>query len=237
MTLTVHSPPTQTMLTRSEEDHLKAVHALLQTIGADGKAAKAAGTKDIAERLRTKASSVTDMLKKLAAKGYLKHEPYYGVKLTAKGETLALQLVRRHRLWETFLVERLGFGWDEVHEVAEQMEHVASDKLTDRLDDYLGNPGFDPHGDPIPDRKGKIRTKRTQRLSLCKGGEAVRIAAVSDTTDGLLRLLDSKGLRIGTQLTVLEVHAFDGSMDIKPKNGAAFSLSKDVSHHLQVERG
>lgn len=216
------------MLTRSEEDHIKAVYALLQ----DG---ESAFTKDIAERLRTKASSVTDMLKKLAEKGWLKHEPYYGAKLTAKGQVLALQLVRKHRLWETFLVERLGFGWDEVHEVAEQMEHVVSDKLIDKLDDYLGHPQFDPHGDPIPDRQGRVRQRKTRRLDGCKAGDNVRIAAVSETTDGLLRLLDSKGLRIGTVLTVQEVHAFDGSMDVKPRSGSAFSLSKDVSHHLQVE--
>ena len=216
------------MLTRSEEDHLKAVYSLLQEVDN-------AQTKDIAQRLSTKASSVTDMLKKMAEKGLLKHQPYHGVKLTAKGRGHALQLVRRHRLWETFLVQQLGFGWDEVHEVAEQLEHVASTKLIDRLDDHLGNPGFDPHGDPIPDRQGRIRTRKTERLSECGNGAHVRIAAVSETTDGLLRLLDSKGLRIGSQLTVLEVHAFDGSLDIKPKNGAAFSLSQDVCHHLQVE--
>ena len=216
------------MLTRSEEDHLKAVYSLLQEVDN-------AQTKDIAQRLSTKASSVTDMLKKLAEKGLLKHQPYHGVKLTAKGRGHALQLVRRHRLWETFLVQQLGFGWDEVHEVAEQLEHVASTKLIDRLDDHLGNPGFDPHGDPIPDRQGRIRTRKTERLSECGNGAHVRIAAVSETTDGLLRLLDSKGLRIGSQLTVLEVHAFDGSLDIKPKNGAAFSLSQDVCHQLQVE--
>ncbi len=216
------------MLSRSEEDHLKAVHRLLQ----DG---TTAGTKDIAERLNIKASSVTVMLKKLAAKGLLKHEPYYGVKLTAKGAATALKLVRRHRLWETFLVQRLGFGWDEVHEVAEQLEHVSSDKLTDSLDDYLGNPGFDPHGDPIPDRNGKVRPRKTRRLDTCSVNATVRIAAVSETTDGLLRLLGSKGLRIGSQLTIQEVHAFDGSIDVRPKSGAAFSLSKDVAHHLQVE--
>ncbi len=216
------------MLTRSEEDHLKAVHRLLQ----DG---TTAGTKDIAERLNIKASSVTVMLKKLAVKGLLKHEPYYGVKLTAKGTATALKLVRRHRLWETFLVQRLGFGWDEVHDVAEQLEHVGSDKLTDSLDDYLGNPAYDPHGDPIPDRNGRIRERRTERLSACKPGEAVRLVAVSETTDGLLRLLDARGLRIGSQFTVQEVHGYDGSVDVKPRNGAAFSLSKDVAQHLQVE--
>ena len=215
-------------LTRAEEDHVKAVYALLQE-------GDSAFTKDIAERMGTKASSVTDMLKKLAEKGLLKHEPYYGAKLSAKGQVLALQLVRKHRLWETFLVERLSFGWDEVHEVAEQMEHVVSDKLIDKLDEYLGHPHFDPHGDPIPDKSGKLRQRKTKRLDACGAGETVRIAAVSSTTDGLLRLLDSKGLRIGTTLSVQEVHAFDGSIDVKPKSGAAFSLSKDVSHHLQVE--
>ena len=216
------------MLSRSEEDHIKAVYALLQ----DG---ESAFTKDIAERLRTKASSVTDMLKKLAEKGYLKHEPYYGAKLSAKGQSQALQLVRRHRLWETFLVDRLGFGWDEVHEVAEQLEHIASEKLIDKLDEYLGHPRFDPHGDPIPDKQGKLHARKTRRLDACDPGDQVRIVAVSGTTDGLLRLLDTKGLRIGTQLTVEVIHAFDGSIDIKPQRGSAFSLSKDVSHHLQVE--
>lgn len=216
------------MLTRSEEDHIKAIYALLQ-------GGESAFTKDIAGRLGTKASSVTDMLKKLSGKNLLKHEPYYGVKLTARGQAIALQLVRRHRLWETFLVERLGFGWDEVHDVAEQMEHVANDKLIDKLDGYLGHPHFDPHGDPIPDKHGKFRQRKTKRLDVCKAGDNVRIAAVSETTDGLLRLLDSKGLRIGTALSVQEVHAFDGSLDVKPKSGSAFSLSKDVSHHLQVE--
>lgn len=215
-------------LSRSEEDHLKAIHALLPH-GAK------AGTKDIAERLDIKASSVTVMLKRLAAKGLLKHEPYHGVKLTAKGTAAALKLVRKHRLWETFLVDRLGFGWDEVHEVAEQLEHVSSDKLTDSLDDFLGNPGFDPHGDPIPDRNGRIVERRTFPLDACQPGAHVRIAAVSGTTDGLLRLLDAKGLHIGTRLTIQDVHVFDGSVDVKPRNGAAFSLSKDVAGRLLVE--
>ncbi|HRH39004.1 MAG TPA: metal-dependent transcriptional regulator, partial [Flavobacteriales bacterium] len=216
------------MLTRSEEDHIKAVHSLL----GEG---DAAFTKDIAARLNTKASSVTAMLKKLAAKKLLKHEPYYGVRLTAKGSSLALLLVRRHRLWETFLVERLGFGWDEVHEVAEQMEHVASEKLVNKLDDYLGRPAFDPHGDPIPDRNGRINTRRTKRIDTCAPGTSVRIAAVTSTTDALLRLLASKGLRIGTSLKLMAVHEYDGSIDVKLSTGRAFGVSKDVCKHLQVE--
>ncbi|MBK7554374.1 MAG: metal-dependent transcriptional regulator [Flavobacteriales bacterium] len=215
------------MLTRAEEDHLKAVHRLLE----DG----IASTNAIAERLSTKASSVTVMLQKLTEKGLLNYQPYKGVTLTREGREQAVALVRKHRLWETFLVEQLGFGWDEVHEVAEQLEHIQSPKLVDKLDDFLGNPAFDPHGDPIPGKDGKVRLRQTKRLEMCGPGESVRIAAVSETTDGLLRLLDSRGLRIGSYLHVQDVHAFDGSMDVKPKTGAPFNLSKTVIHHLQVE--
>lgn len=216
------------MLTRSEEDHLKAVHALLQ----DG---TSASTKDVADRLGTKASSVTVMLKKLAEKGLLKHEPYYGVKLTAKGQAAALRLVRKHRLWETFLVERLGFGWDEVHEVAEQLEHVSSDKLTDSLDDYLGHPRFDPHGDPIPDRDGKVQARPTRPLTHCTVGERVRIAAVKDPSDALLHLLDQKGIGIGMVFEVQARQAFDGSIELKRKPGAESTLSAQVAAQLLVE--
>jgi DtxR family Mn-dependent transcriptional regulator len=216
------------MLSRSEEDHIKAIHVLLQ----DG---SSAFTKDIAERLGTKASSVTVMLKKLADKGLLKHEPYHGAKLTLKGQAAALKLVRKHRLWETFLVERLGFGWDEVHEVAEQMEHVSSDKLTDSLDDYLGNPRFDPHGDPIPDRHGKVEQRKTKVLTTCTVGERIRVAAVKDPSDPLLHLLDQKGIGIGMVFEVHARQAFDGSLELRGKQGAGRSLSAQVAGQLLVE--
>ncbi len=215
------------MLTRSEEDHIKSVHAL----GADGKAF----TKDISERLRIKASSVTDMMKKLAEKGLVKHEPYHGAKLTAKGLVHALRLVRKHRLWETFLVERLGFGWDEVHEVAEQLEHVSSEKLVERLDDYLGHPAFDPHGDPIPDRNGRMKTRRTLALTRCAVGDHVRVAAVKDPSDALLHLLDQKGIGIGLRMQLRARAAFDGSLELRAKNGPLCILSAQVAEHLQVE--
>ncbi|MFT3885363.1 MAG: metal-dependent transcriptional regulator [Flavobacteriales bacterium] len=216
------------MLTRSEEDHLKAVHALLQ----DG---MTASTKDIADRLGTKASSVTVMLKKLAEKGLLKHEPYYGVKLTAKGMSAALRLVRKHRLWETFLVERLGFRWNEVHEVAEQMEHVSSDKLTDSLDEYLGHPRFDPHGDPIPDRDGKVLARTTRTLTQCTIGERVRIVAVKDPSDSLLHLLDQKGIGIGMVFNLHARQSFDGSLELRSRQGHSCSLSAQVAAQLLVE--
>ena len=199
------------MLTRSEEDHIKAVHALLQS-------GMSASTTDIAERVGTKASSVTVMLKKLAEKGLVKHQPYHGVQLTTKGRTAALKLIRKHRLWETFLVERLGFGWDEVHEVAEQLEHVSSDKLTNGLDDHLGNPAFDPHGDPIPDRNGKVQLRDIKPLTECALGERIRIARVNDPSDSLLHLLDQKGMGIGMVFTVVTKLEFDGSVELRSKH-------------------
>lgn len=216
------------MLTRSEEDHIKAVHALIQT-------GSSAGTTDVAERLGIKASSVTVMLKKLAEKGLLKHEPYRGVVLTTKGNTAALKLVRKHRLWETFLVDRLGFGWDEVHEVAEQMEHVSSDKLTDSLDDYLGNPAFDPHGDPIPDRNGKITKRDIRPLTDHVVGDRIRIAAVKDPIDSLLNLLDQKGIGIGMTFTLVSRLEFDGSLELRDKKEQAHMLSAQVAGQLMVE--
>jgi len=216
------------MLTRSEEDHIKAVHALLGS-------GESASTKDIAERLGTKASSVTVMLKKLAEKGVLKHEPYYGVKLTAKGKAAALKLVRKHRLWETFLVERLGFKWNEVHEVAEQLEHVRSEKLTESLAEYLGDPAFDPHGDPIPDSDGRMTERDTRPLTECVAGTHVRIAVVKDGSDALLHLLDKKGIGIGMVYTVLARQDFDASVELATASGAHLSLSAQVGAHLWVE--
>ncbi len=214
--------------TRSEEDHLKAVHALVQE-GA------AAGTKDLADRLGTRSSSVTVMLKKLAAKGLLKHEPYYGVKLTAKGKAAALKLVRKHRLWETFLVDRLGFGWDEVHEVAEQLEHVRSEKLTEKLAEYLGDPAYDPHGDPIPDRAGNMPLRDVKALSDCNAAARVRIVAVEDGSDALLQLLAQKGIGIGKVFTLVGRQDFDQSVELSSADGAMLSLSARVASHLLVQ--
>lgn len=215
------------MLTRSEEDHIKAIYGLQQ-------AGPSAFTMAIAGRLRTKASSVTDMLKKLSGKGLVKHAPYHGATLTPKGRRQALVLVRRHRLWETFLVERLGFGWDEVHEVAEQLEHVSSEKLIERLDEHLGRPAFDPHGDPIPDRDGRMPERSTRALVDCAAGERVRLAAVRDGSDALLQLLDAKGLTIGTVLLVKAREPFDGSLELRWRPGATCTLSAQVARHLLI---
>ncbi len=218
-----------TSLTRSEEDHIKAIHGLQQ-------AGTSAFTKDIADRLHTKASSVTDMLKKLAEKGLVKHAPYYGATLTTKGRRQALMLVRKHRLWETFLVQRLGFGWDEVHEVAEQLEHVGSEKLVERLDEYLGRPAFDPHGDPIPDAQGRFPERVTLPLVDCAVGEHIRLVAVKDPSDSLLHLLNEKGIGIGLEAEVRARQDFDGSVELRTKQGPVHVVSGRVAEHLLMER-
>lgn len=220
------------LLSRSEEDHLKAIHALTASGGK-------VSTNSLSERLRTKASSVTDMLKKLAEKGLVKHEPYHGATLTAKGGTLALRLVRKHRLWETFLVARLGFGWNEVHEIAEQLEHVSSEKLVEKLDEYLGRPAFDPHGDPIPDKNGKMKERTLTRLSECTEGEVVRLVAVNDPNDALLEHLDRKEVAIGSRFRINARLEYDGSMVLKVMSrtsSSIFDLSAQVADQLLVEK-
>ena len=137
-------------MTFSEENYLKTIYHL--TIISDSEIS----TNAIAEKMETKASSVTDMLKKLAEKDLVDYKKYQGVSLTEKGKLSAKMIVRKHRLWEVFLVEKLDFSWDEVHDIAEQLEHIKSEKLINKLDDFLGNPTEDPHGDPIPDKNGKL---------------------------------------------------------------------------------
>lgn len=216
-------------LSRSEEDHLKAIHSVIDSGGR-------ASTNAISARLSTKASSVTDMLKKLAEKRLVKHEPYHGATLTTRGEKIALRLVRKHRLWETFLVARLGFGWNEVHDIAEQLEHVSSEKLVEKLDEYLGRPAFDPHGDPIPDKDGKMKQRTITRLTDCPVGSSVRIVAVEHTSDPLLEHLDRKGISIGMRFDISARLEYDGSMELRVKNGPVYNLSAQVAQHLFVEK-
>lgn len=154
---------------------------------------------------------------------------------------MALRLVRKHRLWETFLVARLGFGWNEVHEVAEQLEHVSSDKLVDALDEYLGHPAFDPHGDPIPDHNGKMEQRSLQRLSNMQQQDVVKLVAVQDPDDALLEHLDRKGIGIGSKFQVKTISEFDGSMEFRSMIGSRpsnvyFELSAQVAGHLLVEK-
>jgi DtxR family Mn-dependent transcriptional regulator len=183
--------------------------------------------------MNTKAASVTDMIKKLSAKLLISYEKYYGVNITSKGKTEALLVIRKHRLWETFLVQKLSFTWDEVHEVAEQLEHIHSSRLTDKLDEFLGFPKIDPHGDPIPDNKGRLKIIPQLQLDQQQQGYQGIIVTVKDSDSKLLKYLDKIGAKPGKKLKILSKEEYDGSLEILIDSTKAF-LSKDVSKNILV---
>jgi DtxR family transcriptional regulator, Mn-dependent transcriptional regulator len=212
----------------TEENYLKAIYHLSEG------GIKSVLTNDLADAMKTKAASATDMVKKLAAKKFISYEKYYGANLTAKGKQEALMVIRKHRLWETFLVEKLGFAWDEVHEVAEQLEHIQSQRLSEKLDEFLGHPRTDPHGDPIPDSKGKLQPQNTIACDHLKEGKQAVITAVKDSDSSLLKLLDKIGAKPGKKITVVAREAFDESIEVILDGHKVF-LSKEVSKNLLVK--
>ena len=214
--------------TVTEENYIKAIYHLQQ---ADGNVT----TNEVAAELNTKAASVTDMLKKLKAKKIVNYEKYKGFRLSADGRKIALGIVRRHRLWEYFLVEKLQFGWDEVHEVAEELEHITSSKLVDKLDAYLGHPKFDPHGDPIPDAAGKMAVQVQVNLIDLPVNKPAAVCSVGSQSSELLELLKHKHISIGTELEVKKKFAFDNSIEIKIKGHAAFTISQQLAQALFVK--
>ncbi len=213
-----------------EENYLKAIYKL--SLSAKG----AVSTSALAAEMEVQAASVTDMLKKLAAKKLISYERYYGVQLSKTGMAASIRIVRKHRLWEVFLVEKLGFGWGEVHEIAEQLEHVQSEKLTDRLDAFLNYPQVDPHGDPIPDKEGVVRQQPTIALTNLKPGERGRIAAVKHDGQGLLDYLDRHNLVLDSDVEVLEILEFDGSMQLLVEGKEHF-VSVKIAENILVLRG
>ncbi len=216
------------MLTHSEENYLKTVYALAPRDG------QSVSTSEIATRLRTKASSVTDMVQKLAEKDYLNYKKYQGVKLTPAGKSAAVQVVRKHRLWEVFLKEKLGFGWDEVHEIAEQLEHIKSKELIERLDRFLGHPKYDPHGDPIPDPDGKIQSRSSKPINQLEPGDRGPITGVRDSSSSFLQYLDKQQLVLGTVIQVEEIFEYDQSVKIKA-NEKELIISAEVSKNIKVQ--
>lgn len=215
------------MLSLTEENYLKAIYHL-----SDG-GVKSVLTNELAEAMSTKAASATDMIKKLSAKELISYEKYYGVNVTAKGKTEALAVVRKHRLWETFLVQKLGFNWDEVHEVAEQLEHIHSSRLIDKLDEFLGFPKVDPHGDPIPDGKGKLKVLPQVALDQVRAGFEGVIAAVKDSDSNLLKYLDKISAKPGLKIKVINKEEYDESLEVLLNNKKVF-LSKEVSKNILV---
>lgn len=215
------------MLSFTEENYLKTIYHLSQ-----GGAASVL-TNELADALNNKAASATDMFKKLAGKELITYEKYHGVTLTAKGKTAALLVIRKHRLWETFLVQTLGFAWDEVHDIAEQLEHIQSPALVDKLDEFLGFPKMDPHGDWIPDSKGRIKAQPQVGLDQLESGYRGVIQAVKDSNANLLQYLDKIGAHPGIKIKVIGKETYDESMEILIHDKRVF-LSKEVSQNIMV---
>lgn len=215
------------MLSLTEENYLKAIYHLSH----DG--TQGVSTSEIADAMQTKAASVTDMIKRLSSKGLVSYEKYHGVEITRQGKTDALNVIRKHRLWETFLVKKLGFAWSDVHEVAEQLEHIQSSLLIEKLDVFLGHPSHDPHGHPIPDKHGKIVDVKNRPLSLVEKGRHGKVCSVTDSSSSFLQFLDKVGIHIGSVLVVQEKQTFDGSLEVMV-DGKKMSLSKEVSDNILV---
>lgn len=212
----------------SEENYIKAVYHLQQN-------SANVTTNELAAELKTKPASVTDMLKKLNAKKLINYEKYKGFRLSANGNKLALSIVRKHRLWEFFLVEKLQFGWDEVHEVAEELEHITSKKLIDKLDDFLGNPQYDPHGDPIPNKDGIIKLRKQIKLTDLEISRAGIVSSVGNQSSELLELLKHKNIVIGSKVEIKKKFSFDQSIEIKVQNQPVITISKELSDSLFVK--
>lgn len=215
------------MLSFTEENYLKAIYHL----GEGG--AKAVLTNQIAESLNTKAASVTDMIKKLSNKNFISYEKYYGVKMTKQGKAEALAIIRKHRLWETFLVEKLQFSWDEVHDVAEQLEHIQSPLLIERLDAFLNYPKEDPHGEPIPDRHGKVHVVAQECLDSQTAGYKGSIVAVKDSDSNLLKYLNKIGATPGQPIEVIGKEEYDESLEIVVGTKKV-TVSKSVALNILV---
>lgn len=215
-------------MTLSEEDYVKAIYHL----GKSGM--KPVSTNAIAEQMDTKPSSVTDMIRKLADKGLIHYKKYMGVSLTDIGTKTALALVRKHRLWEVFLVDKLDFSWDEVHDVAEQLEHIKSDKLIDQLDKHLGFPEVDPHGDPIPSKYGEFKKSVKKLLNEIPVGTSGVCVGVKDSSPPFLKFLDKNKIALGDTIQVLEKEEFDGSLRIKVR-GNEIRISNQIGSNLYLK--
>ena len=211
----------------SEENYIKSIYHLQQDAGT-------VNTNALAAEMQTKAASVTDMLKKLSAKKILQYEKYKGFKLTDNGKKVALNVVRKHRLWEYFLVEKLGFEWDKVHDIAEELEHISSTVLIEKLQHFLGNPSFDPHGDPIPDSNGKIPKLNQLNLTTLPLNKTAFVSSVGNQSPPMLEMLKHYTIAIGSQIKLIKRFEFDGSLEIKVAKQAACILTEQIAKNIFV---
>ncbi len=216
------------MSSLTEENYLKAIYRLSQN--SDAKITPTS----IAEKVNVNAASVVDMIKKLTEKKLISYDKIKGAKLTEKGNKLALDIVRNHRLWEVFLLEKLGYSWDIVHDIAEQLEHIKHEELADRLDKFLGYPEYDPHGDPIPKSNGEMPTTVNTLLTEIETGRTCRVSAVKDTSPVFLQYLLQMSVSIGTKIKVLDKIPYDGSLLIQIGKDFKTTVSKKFADGLLV---
>ena len=216
-------------LSQTEENYLKAIFHLSEHH-------ETVSTNALANSMSTTPASVNDMMKRLSTKGLISHVKYKGANITPKGHQTAAKIIRKHRLWEVFLVNVLNFHWDEVHDIAEQLEHVKSTILTDRLDAFLNHPKFDPHGDPIPDKDGNFKVGPSQLLSEMASGESGVLVGVGEDDPKLLKFLDGMKLRLGTEIAITERIEFDGSFEIQTENNAQLFISSKVADLLIISK-
>lgn len=212
-----------------EENYLKALFSLSNDKGE-------VNVNDLSKRLDLKMPTVTSMMKKLAAKKLVHYESYRPLRLTEKGRKEAALIIRKHRLAEMYLVEKMGFGWEQVHEIAEQMEHIQSPEFFAKMDELLGYPKLDPHGSPIPDKNGKMMWKAYSRLSQCTAGDTVKVAAVINTTDEFLKFLNSREIYLGLKMRIRSVEPFDHTMVVSYDKRSSETLSHTVCERLLVEK-
>ncbi len=216
------------MFSQSEENYLKAIYSLEIDLK------DSINTNLIAEMMETKASSVTDMIKKLDSKNLVIYEKYKGVNLTAEGRKVALSIIRKHRLWETFLVEKLNYSWDEVHDIAEQLEHIQSKDLVNRLDEFLEFPTSDPHGDPIPDKDGKIVYKQKSLLSNFEHNKTCIVVGVKDSSTSFLKFLEKVQINLGSTITILSMEDYDNSYTIEIL-GKEINISNQIAKNIFIK--
>lgn len=215
-------------MTTSEENYMKVIYHLSLV------SPKGVNTNAIAGMIETKASSVTDMLKKLADKDLVSYQKYQGVTLTESGLLSAKMIVRKHRLWEVFLVEKLNFSWDEVHEIAEELEHIKSEKLINKLDEFLDFPTFDPHGDPIPDKNGSVKKVDKLLLSEAKIGQDYQCVGVKDTSVSFLQFLDKQKISLGSKIKIISKEDFDASQTIQ-LNTRTLVISNKIAENIFIK--
>lgn len=217
-------------LSVAEENYLKAIFKIYE------RTQKSASTNSIAKALSTSPASVTDMVKKLADKNLVRHQPYKGSALTSEGSKMATQLIRKHRLWEVFLVNKLRFSWDQVHDIAEQLEHIKSEELIMRLDAFLDYPRFDPHGDPIPNSAGKFTMRNQTPLSDLHQGQSGHLVGVRDHTTPFLKYLGTLSIKLGSLIEVIDSVPFDGSYRIAVDGGEAVLVTSAVAQNLLIKK-